>query len=73
MSLEVDGEAAEQCPVCEYVWGVKHDANNPDVWRFESHNRDHTPKKGKHFSGHCEGSHLTYDEAWTKKQEMDAQ
>ncbi len=73
MSLEVDGDPCEQCPVCEYVWGVKYDPDNPEVWRFESHDRDHVPKKGKPFTGYCEASLLTYDEAWAEKRKLDAQ
>ncbi len=37
MSLEVDGEPAEECPVCETVWCVKYDRDDPEVWRFKAH------------------------------------
>lgn len=34
MSLDEGGDAAEECPVCELVWGVKYDAADPTIWRL---------------------------------------
>lgn len=73
MSLVVDGAPAEECPVCEDVWGIKYDADDAEVWRFEAHQRRHFPKKGTPFNLSCDGGGLTFDEAWSKKRELDAQ
>jgi hypothetical protein len=68
--LEIDGEPAIECAVCDTVWGMHEDAKAPDVWRFDTHWRTHFPKGKKPFDGPCEGSHLTFEEAWDLKRQM---
>lgn len=72
MSLEIDGEPAEECPVCELVWLVKYDTADPTVWRFEEHTRPYW-HEGKLLSGvGCPGQRLTIDEARKVRRELDA-
>lgn len=72
MSLEVDGEPAEQCPVCEVVQGVKYDAADPTIWRFEGHTRPYWHKNKWVYGIGCLGQRKTLDDARKVKRKLDA-
>lgn len=68
---EVDGKQAEQCPVCNEVWGMEQDTRD-QLWHFIEHTRslwrDNQPLHGIW----CPGSRCTIEQAAEENRQDDA-